>query len=97
MQRFLIEIPHEADPLACTIAVRALMETGSHLLTNADYGCRDNVHKGWLTVEAESRDEARLIVPPAYRAKANIISLNRFSLEELDELFAKHGGRPATP
>jgi hypothetical protein len=33
MQRFLIEIPHEADPLACTIAVRP-REYGILLLTN---------------------------------------------------------------
>ena len=94
MQRFLIEIPHEADPLACTIAVQTLMKTGSHFLTNADFGCRDDEHKGWLILEAESKEEARLVVPPLFRARAKITGLNRFTLEELDELYLKHGGKP---
>jgi hypothetical protein len=96
MQRFLIEIPHEADPLACTIAVRTLMETGSHLLTNADFGCYDGDHRGWFIMEAESKEEARLVVPPPYRAKTKITGLNRFTMEELDALYEKHGGKPGT-
>jgi hypothetical protein len=31
-------------------------------------------------------------VPPAYRARARIVGLNKFSLEELDELLKDHGG-----
>ncbi len=94
MQRFLIEVPHEPEPLACIIAVRTLMKMGSHFLTNADFGCHDGEHKGWLVLEAESREEARLVVPLPYRATAKVTGLNRFTLEELDELYKEHGGKP---
>jgi hypothetical protein len=36
MARFLIEVPHESDTVACAHAVRVFLETGSHFLTNAD-------------------------------------------------------------
>jgi hypothetical protein len=94
MQRFLIEIPHEAQPLACTTAARTLLRLGSHFLTKADFGCLDNEHKAWLILEAESKEEARLAVPPAYRAMAHITGLNKFTLEELDKLYEYHGGKP---
>jgi hypothetical protein len=93
MERFLIEVPHEAEPLACIVAVRTLLELGSHFLTNADFGCCDNEHKGWLTIEAESKEDAQRVVPPPFRAQARITRLNRFSLEELDALYEKHGGK----
>jgi hypothetical protein len=48
---------------------------------------------GWIIVEVESRVEARNTLPPAYRAQARIIALNKFSLEEIDELLEQHGGR----
>jgi len=44
MEKFLIEVPHEAEALACARAVRILLTTGSHFLTNADFGCSDGVH-----------------------------------------------------
>ena len=90
MARFLIEVPHEAEKLACTRAVQALLSRGSHYVTNADFGCMDGEHKGWLIVEMESREEARFIVPPVYRANAKIVRLNKFTLEELDELLRHH-------
>jgi hypothetical protein len=54
MARFLIEVPHEAEKVACTLAVRILLTTGSHFLTRADFGCLDGEHKAWITVEGES-------------------------------------------
>ena len=90
MARFLIEVPHEAEEVACTRAVQVLLSTGSHYVTNADFGCMDGEHKGWIIVEMESREEARSILPPIYRADAKIVKLNKFTLEELDELLRHH-------
>ena len=95
MARFLIEVPHEAHTVACAHAVRIFRETGSHFLTNADWGCRDGEHKGWMTVEVNSKEEARRILPPAYRAQAKIVQLNKFVMAEIEELRRHHQRRVA--
>jgi hypothetical protein len=92
MARFLLEVPHEADKVACARAVRVFLETGSHFLTNADWGCFDGEHKAWIILEAESKEEARYVLPPAFRSKAKIVSLNKFTMEELDEIERQHQG-----
>jgi hypothetical protein len=91
--RFFIEIPHEADPAECALAVKILLETGSHYLTHADWGCYDGVHKGWITAEADSKDEARRMLPPVYRDKATIVGLNKFTIDEIDEILKTHEKR----
>jgi len=90
MNRFLIEVPHEEEGIACTLAVKILLETGSHFLSHADWGCLDGVHKGWVTVEAETKEQARQMLPTAYRHSAVIVKLNKFSLEEVDEIIKHH-------
>jgi len=64
--------------------------SGSHLLTHADWGCLDGVHSAWLVVEADDKDEARYLVPPAFRADAKIIELNKFTMEQLDSIMSHH-------
>ncbi len=90
MARFLIEVPHEAEESACIKAVQVFLRTGSHFLTRADWGCKDGEHKAWIIVEVDSKDEARMIVPHVYRSLAKVVKLNRFSLEEVDELMGYH-------
>jgi hypothetical protein len=90
MPRFLIEVPHESDVVACAHAVKVLLETGSHFLTHADFGCCDDVHKAWVVVEVDSRDEARNMLPPAYRRQATVVELCRFGIAELDDLIKRH-------
>ena len=50
MTRYLIEVPHENNKDACKQAVQAFMETGSHFMTNADWGCGDDEHKAWFVL-----------------------------------------------
>jgi hypothetical protein len=92
MPNFLIEVPHEADTVACALVVKVFLETGSHFLSNADWGCLDGVHKAWIILEADSKDEARYILPPAYRSQAQIVQLNKFTMEEIDEILRHHQG-----
>ena len=91
MPRFLIEVPHDEDLLACAQVVESFLNYGSHFATNADWGCKDGVHKAWITIETESREDARNILPPAYRPGATIIELNKFSMAEIDEILKLHG------
>jgi len=88
--RFLIEVPHEATTVACLRAVETILKSGSHFLTRADWGCLDGEHKAWIIVDVESKDQARAIVPPAFRAQAKITRLNSFALSEVEDLMRQH-------
>ncbi len=90
MARFLIEVPHEAGKVECARAVQILLSTGSHFLTHAEWGCLDGEHKAWLIMELESKQEARSILPPAYRSQAKIVELNKFTMEEIEGILRHH-------
>ena len=90
MARFLIEVPHEPERVACARAVEILLKTGSHFLTHADFGCLDGEHKAWIIAEVDSKEEARSILPPTVRSQAKIVGLNYFSLEEIDTILRHH-------
>jgi hypothetical protein len=90
MARFLIEVPHEAKEQECALAVKILLDSGSHYLTHADFGCLDGEHKAWIIIEADSKEEARFVVPSIFRPRARIIQLNKFSLAEIEEILAHH-------
>lgn len=91
MAKFLIEVPHEENTEACTRAIKDFLETGSHFLTHADWGCKDGVHKAWVVVDLDSKEEARQTVPPSYRSAATIVQLNAFKMEDIEELMGHHG------
>ena len=91
MPKFLIEVPHEGTALDCTRAVEVFLRTGSHFLTHADWGCKDGEHKAWLVIDVATKDEARSVVPPEYRAKAKVVGLNAFTREDLDSIQRQHG------
>ena len=90
MARYLIEVPHEPEVLACAHVVEVFLKTGSHFLTNADWGCRDGDHRAWIIVDVDSKDQARMIIPPAFRKQANIVQLNKFTMAEIDEILRHH-------
>jgi hypothetical protein len=92
MPRFLIEVPHEEEIIACAHVVEIFLKTGSHFLTNADWGCKDGVHKAWITVDVDNKDEARGILPAAYRSQATVVQLNKFTLAEIDDIIKHHKG-----
>lgn len=90
MGKFLIEVPHPEDKLGCATAIQVFLQSSSHYLTNAEWGCRDDVHCGWMIVEANSKREATDIVPPAYRSGARVVELTRFSMDFIEEIIRQH-------
>ena len=90
MAKIFIEVPHEAEERACALAIEILLKTGSHWLMNAEFGCMDGEHKAWVIVDVESKEEARRILPPIYRSTAKIVKLNKFSMEEIEEILRYH-------
>lgn len=90
MEKFLIEVPHGGDKASCMQAVQIFLATGSHFLSNAEWGCKDGEHKAWLTVEIESREAAKRILPSAFKDSAKIIRLNKFTRKEMDGAVLDH-------
>ena len=90
MARFLIEVPHEAERVACARVIEIFLKTGSHFLTHADWGCKDGVHKAWIVADVGSCEEARSIVPAAMRSQAKVVQLSYFTLAEVDAILSDH-------
>ncbi len=94
MPRFLLEVTHEAaDSTGCKNVVKEFLDTGSHYLSHAEWGCEDGVHKAWMIVEVETREEAKAIVPPFMRSEARIIRLRRFFTDEMGAILSSHRDR----
>jgi len=91
MARFLIQVEHPAETLACARVVQIFLATGSHFLTHADWGCVDGEHTAWIIVEVDNKEQARAILPPAFRSQAKIVALNKFAVETID---GKGGFKP---
>jgi hypothetical protein len=92
MPKYLIEIPHGSEKTECLRSVSILLSTGSHFLTNADWGCMDGEHKAWFFMDAVNKDEALMVIPPAYRKDTKIFQLNKFTLADVNELLKHHEG-----
>jgi hypothetical protein len=97
MARFIVEVPHEPEKIACARAVQVFLNTGSHFLTHADWGCLDGQHCAWMVIDADSKEAARNILPPAFRSKARIVKLNYFVMEEIDEILRHHRSQRNQP
>ncbi len=95
MAKYLIEVPHEAEVVGCARAIDVFLKSGSHFLANADYGCTVGEHKAWLTVDVESEQEARAIVPPAFRAQARIVRLVQFSQAQIHDILRQNSAEEA--
>ena len=90
MTRFLIEVPHEDQEVACARAVETFLQTGSHFLVNADWGCSDGEHKAWMILELESKEDAQFVLPPSLRSEARIVRLNKYTMKDVEESLSHH-------
>lgn len=85
MTTYLIEIPHSDNMVECQHVVKLFVESGSHLLSHAYWGCKSGVHKSYFISEFNSKDEALQIVPPFLRRHANIIELVTFTKNDIQQ------------
>jgi hypothetical protein len=92
MPKFLIEVPHGATKNACDQAIQIFLQTGSHFLTHADWGCLDGEHKAWIIADVKSKDEALFILPSVFRKEAKITLLTTFTAKDLVEQNPYHTG-----
>ena len=90
MAKFLIEVPHEAETLACARVVKVFLESGSHFLTHAEWGCMDGVHSAWILVEVNNKAEALAIVPAPMRPQTRIVRVHQFKLDDIERTLRQH-------
>jgi hypothetical protein len=90
MPRFLIEVPHKDDRVECARAIQVFLQTGSHFLVNADWGCLDGEHKAWIILEGDSKEDVRSVLPLEVRPQAKIVELARFSMDDVEEVLGRH-------
>ena len=83
MTNYFIGIPHSENTFECKQVIKLFVESGSHLLANAHWGCKSGVHKSWFISDFENKEEALRIVPPYLRNTANIIELTTFNKEDI--------------
>jgi hypothetical protein len=89
MADYLIEIPHSGDMFECKQVVKLFITSGSHLLANAHWGCKDGVHKAWFISDFESKEQAMQIVPAFLKRHATIVELVKFNKDDILQ-FADH-------
>ncbi len=90
MAMFLIEVPHSPEVKACARVVQIFLNTGSHFLSHADWGCMDGEHKAWIIADVNDKTEARAIIPPQFRSDAKVTQLNKFTMDEIEDILQKH-------
>jgi hypothetical protein len=90
MPRYKIEVTHENTKLECARAIEIFLTSGSHFLTNADWGCIDGEHKAWFFMDADNKDEVIMIVPPALRKDTKITRLTKFTMRDVEEMMKTH-------
>ena len=93
MATYLIEIPHSENTFECKQVIKLFVESGSHLLANADWGCKSGVHKSWFISDFSSKEEALQIVPPFLRHNASIIELIKFTKSDIQQFGNGEVGR----
>ncbi|HEX2976723.1 MAG TPA: hypothetical protein VHO68_12375 [Bacteroidales bacterium] len=91
MSKYLVEVSHGEDKISCLRVIETFLSTGNHFLMNADWGCHDGVHKAWFVLEANSKEEAMMIVPSFYRKDTRIIELEKFLLQDVQTMMKEHG------
>ena len=77
MPTYLIEIPHSGNMTECKQVIKLFVESGSHLLSNADWGCKDRVHKAWFISDFESKEQALKVDPPLFTAKCKYYRIDK--------------------
>ena len=83
MPTYLIEIPHSGNAVECHQIIKLFLESGSHLLSNADWGCKDGVHKSWFKGEFDNKEQVLPIIPPLLRYTAIIVEITKFKKEDM--------------
>ena len=84
MPKYLIESPHTSEE--CTRALEAIVEEDPGLLEKSWFGCSTGEHTEWATVEADSKEEARMRLPEFLREKARVVEVSQVTPEQISAM-----------
>jgi len=79
MNKYLIEVSQSSYELSNMRASYIFKRSGSHFVTHADWGFIDGEYKAWFVAEIENEKEALQILPSAYRHRAKVVLIKKFS------------------
>lgn len=74
MDRYIVISPHTYEECKHVIE----LVTAAGYLTHMDWGCKDNDHTGYANIEAESHEQALMLVPPIVRHKARAVKVVKY-------------------
>ena len=83
MPNYLIEIPHSGSAFECKQVIKLFVTSGSHLLANAHWGCKDGVHKAWFISDFDNKEQALQTVPAFLKRHATVIELVKFNKDDI--------------
>ena len=76
MYRYIVISPHTSED--CKMAVKEFRKYNAGFLTHFEWGCLDDDHTAYAIIEAESHENAKMSVPPAFREKAKVVRVTSF-------------------
>ncbi len=79
MDRYLVISPHTAGD--CRQALKEVNAPGC--VTHFNWGCMDGDHTGWVVPEAETTQQALMVVPAMQRHRAKAVKLVKLSPADL--------------
>jgi hypothetical protein len=77
MERFIVISEHTLED--CRLAVEHFAKYNAGFLTHFEWGCFDGDHNAYAFIDAESREQALLAVPPFLRQKAKAVKVTEIS------------------
>ena len=81
MPAFLIESPHTKEE--CLRALDEMVEKEPKLLEQSWFGCMAGDHTEYATVEADSEQEVRSMLPDFLRDKARVVEVTKITPEQI--------------
>jgi len=76
MDRYMVISGHTAEE--CRRAVKHFADFHAGYITHFEWGCKDDDHNAYAIIEADSHEQAMMVVPPLFRHSARVIKLVRF-------------------
>ena len=88
MARYLVELPHTKED--CLEALDSVVAHSQSLMDRIDWGCGEDTHTGWLVIEAQDANAAKMMVPSNIRDTARAVQLNKFTNEQVKSFHEAH-------
>ena len=79
--RYLIITSH--TPEKCLADLDAVLASKPDMLDRIEWGCKGGDHTGYLIVDAPTEQAARQMLPAPMQAGARVVTLSRFSADDI--------------